>query len=1056
MLIDWAGAQIVRDAEVMVEKGLVLEADFDDSCIKGSVLWNNRPLKTGLRILQDGTVENLCPCYANKERGIICPHAIAVAETMVRRNTDPDRNNRVLAEMRRARRLAAIDDSLYIKRVPSGAAGSMPARLELKLDGNWIDGFMKNAVPVNCELYYRGKGLGLDDVPRNLAVSLNKKDEALLYVLEDISEGPARSRLTLNRTDFINILELLQGKGAMLPDSGRLSINSTPLATHFRMAMNEGNGEICVWAHTETPFCGDKESPVYLIAGKKGWIYSSAHVWPLDNLLPAPYHGIYAAPITIPRESVYRFLKRELPLLRNYARIESDLSVDLFTFEPAKPGFELAVQGSPASVSAQLKAVYGGISVFAAKPDASGDFGIPDPEDVMAYRIRNTAAEKEALAIASQAGFNGCFGDRLESIVGHREVLNFLAGSIPRLRRRGWKIAMEGRVSQLMEDAHFATPVVHINSAPDSNWFDVAFDFEDQTGSSISQQEIQQALLKGDSYINKGRSTVFIDDEAVSSLREIFTDCASRDSDQSGHFSLPSTQAAFVKASLDALDGIDIEDTKEWRMRAARHNRKLKIEPVTLDPTLSRILRPYQKEGVNWLHFLQKSGFSGILADEMGLGKTPQTLAWLQLITAHPDNGNKPALIVCPSSIVDNWAEEAEKFTPQINVCAMTGPDRSSQLRNIKTFNLALTSYALLRRDIEEYLKYHFSVVVLDEAQHIKNRSTQNAKSAKMLKADHRLVLTGTPVENSVSDLWSIMDFLMPGYLGNHDKFHLSYELPIARGGPDAAMAQLKLKRKLRPFMLRRLKKDVARDLPPKIQRVSMCHLTRDQQQVYKTLLAQYKKKITDMVSLRGFNKSRMEILTLLMRLRQTCCHLDLLKLPGLEPREPSAKTELFLELLNEAVDSGHRALVFSQFVSMLQILRTMLEAEGHEYCYLDGSTKDRMKVVHKFNTQRNIPVFLISLKAGGTGLNLTGADMVIHFDPWWNPAVEAQATDRAYRIGQKRTVYSIKLITRGTVEEKVLELQKKKKAVIDATVESDDHIRNSLSWEDIQELIDT
>ncbi len=1054
MLIDWAGPQVVKDAQVIVEKGLVIEADYEDSCIKGSILWNNHPLKTGLRLLENNTVENLCPCYANKQRGIICSHAIAIAETMVRRNTDPDRNNRFLAEMRRARRLASIDDSQYIKRAPSGAPGSLPATLELRLDRNWIEGFENDAIELGCEIHCKGKALGLDDVPRDITLSMSKKDESLLYVLEDISEGPARSRLTLNRTDFINILELLKGKGAEMNGMGRLSVDSTPLTTHLRMDINEENGEINVSAHTEVPFDSNGESPVYLVSGKKGWIHAAGHVWPLKNLLPLPYHGIYAAPITIHRESVYRFLKRELPLLSNYARIESDVSVDLFTFEPAKPVFLLTVRGSPASVSAQLKAYYGGISLFAARPEASADFGIPDPDDLMSYKIRNMNVEKEALAMACSVGFRGCFGDHLEGIVGHREVLNFLAGSIPRLRRQGWKVEIEGKVNQFIEEAQFATPVVHIDSSPGNNWFDVAFDFEDQTGSSISQQEIQQALLKGDSFIKKGSSTVFIDEDAVTSLKDIFADCESRDGDHAGHFAMPGTYAPFVKSSLDALDGVDVEDTKEWRVRAGQYNRTLKIEPVELEQKLSATLRPYQKDGVYWLNFLQRSGFSGILADEMGLGKTPQTLAWLQYMMTERNTEDSPALIVCPSSIVDNWAEEAEKFTPRLRVCTMSGPDRSARWKQLETFNLVITSYALLRRDISEYLKYHFSAVILDEAQHIKNRSTRNAKAAKMLKADQRLVLTGTPVENSVSDLWSIMDFLMPGYLGNHDKFHAAYELPIARGGPDAAAAQIKLKRKLHPFLLRRLKKEVAKDLPPKIQRVSFCSLTRDQQQVYKTLLTQYKRKITDMVSSKGFNKSRMEILTLLMRLRQTCCHLELLNLPGIKPREPSAKTDLFMELLNEAVDSGHRVLVFSQFVSMLTILRNLLEEEGHEYCYLDGSTKDRMKVVHQFNTQRNIPAFLISLKAGGTGLNLTGADMVIHFDPWWNPAVENQATDRAYRIGQKRTVYSIKLITRGTVEEKVLDLQKKKKAVIDATIESDEKIQSSLSWEEIQELV--
>jgi SNF2 family DNA or RNA helicase len=347
-----------------------------------------------------------------------------------------------------------------------------------------------------------------------------------------------------------------------------------------------------------------------------------------------------------------------------------------------------------------------------------------------------------------------------------------------------------------------------------------------------------------------------------------------------------------------------------------------------------------------------------------------------------------------------------------------------------------------------------FSVMVLDEAQHIKNRSTQNAITAKEIRAFHKVVLTGTPIENGVSDLWSIMDFLMPKYLGSHDSFRQHYELPIGQGGPEAQAAQLRLRRKLQPFLMRRLKVEVARDLPPRIERLATCSLSADQKAVYKELVDSSRRRLTDLVAKQGFQRSRMEVLKTLLRLRQACCHLDLLKLQGLQVEAPSAKMELFFELLDEALDGGHRVLVFSQFVSMLTILRNQMDHRQISYCYLDGATKDRMAEVHRFNTDRSIPVFLISLKAGGTGLNLTGADMVIHFDPWWNPAVENQATDRAHRIGQKRTVYSIKLITKGTVEEKVLALQNQKKAVIDATLSTSENAFTSMTWENIQDLL--
>jgi SNF2 family DNA or RNA helicase len=345
---------------------------------------------------------------------------------------------------------------------------------------------------------------------------------------------------------------------------------------------------------------------------------------------------------------------------------------------------------------------------------------------------------------------------------------------------------------------------------------------------------------------------------------------------------------------------------------------------------------------------------------------------------------------------------------------------------------------------------------VLDEAQHIKNQSTQNAHAAKRLRAEHRFVLTGTPIENGVSDLWSIMDFLMPGYLGSHDSFRANIEQPIAQGGPEGELGQWKLRRKLRPFLLRRMKRDVAKELPPKIERIAASALSDDQKKVYAALLEDSRHKIAELVAAHGFQRAKFEILNTLLRLRQVCCHLDLLKLPGLDSKEPSAKMDLFFELLDEAMDAGHRVLVFSQFVSMLSILRAELDRRAIRYCYLDGSTQERLKIVQEFNRNQDIPIFLISLKAGGTGLNLTGADMVIHYDPWWNPAVENQATDRAYRIGQKRTVYSVKLIAQDSIEERVLALQRKKQKLYNATLEDDDSTADvhNLTWDDVQELL--
>ena len=395
---------------------------------------------------------------------------------------------------------------------------------------------------------------------------------------------------------------------------------------------------------------------------------------------------------------------------------------------------------------------------------------------------------------------------------------------------------------------------------------------------------------------------------------------------------------------------------------------------------------------------------------------------------------------------------EAKKFTPNLRVLALHGPDRHRLFDQIPESDIVVTSYALIRRDAEKYRAVEFDTVVLDEAQHIKNRQTQNAQAVKAVRAKYRLVLTGTPMENSVLDLWSIFDFLMPGYLGAAQDFRERYELPITRDkNSDAAS---RLSRRLRPFILRRLKRDVAADLPAKLEQVSFCEMTSDQRAVYQQVIEASRKEVLDAVGAQGIAKSRMVVLSALLRLRQVCCDLRLLKLDGVEPANASGKLELFGELLEEVIDGGHRVLVFSQFVSMLTLLKEKLTAEGIDYCYLDGSTTNRGAVVERFQKTATIPVFLISLKAGGVGLNLTGADTVIHFDPWWNPAVEDQATDRAHRIGQTRVVTSYKLITRDTIEEKILLLQQKKRDIIKATLGSEEELAEALSWEDIQELL--
>ena len=1054
ILLDWAGDSVFRDGMTLFQRGGVREVDFESPLVKGMLGLGDRTIRSSFRVTPDGFVDNLCPCRDSTVRGIVCMHVVALGLALCKRHADPDRELKRREELRRAQRIAGIDRSQYLQHVDSGAEGSAPARLRLELGADWQAGWMAGAVPLTSRVEANGRSWLLDEAPLNVRFAFTQKDDGILYLLEDVSEGPAAGRLKMSRADFSSLMALLSGKPLFLEGAGGpLTVNAAKMSSRLVMDLDPETGELVLKIHTELPFLNPGEEPFYLPDRRAGWVFGAGNFWPLERMLPEPFHAIYERPVFVPRPAVLRFMRAELPVIAKTVPVQTEITPDLFTVDPAEAKFKLVASGSPVSLSAVLYAEYGSLALVAARADPNGSFAIPDPSDLMRYLVRNDSQEADALMRLAPFGFVGAAGDQLSHIVDQREVLNFLGSGLPALRRMGWKVELKGKVEGLEEASEHAVPVVRVNEGA-AGWFDVDFAFEDGQGQGLSASDIQRALLKNEHFIERNGKTILLDAGAINSMSEVFSDCSVGEGGRPGSFRMPDIYSAYVKSSLDALDGVDVEAAPLWLRRASQQNRSLKTEQIEPPAHLAPILRPYQKDGFNWLRFLEQNGFAGILADEMGLGKTLQTLAWLSSERVRTEARNRPALVVCPTSLVENWIEEARKFVPECRALNVTGSGRHEKWDKLAGHDLVVTSYALLRRDIDQYTRHEFSAIILDEAQHIKNRSTQNAIAAKKLRALHRLVLTGTPIENSVSDLWSIMDFLMPGYMGRHEAFRQNYELPIARGGPDGEFSQMKLRRKLQPFLLRRMKKDVAADLPPKIQKVASCMLTADQYAVYRELVESSRRRLTDMVASVGFQKSRMEVFKTLMRLRQTCCHLDLLKLEGLASKAPSGKLDMFMELIDEAMDGGHRILVFSQFVSMLSILRREMEQQGIRYCYLDGATKDRLAVVQSFNVDRDIPVFLISLKAGGTGLNLTGADMVVHFDPWWNPAVEDQASDRAHRIGQKRTVYCVKLITKGTVEEKVLAMQEKKRLVIDAALASDEQVMGKMTWEDVQELL--
>ena len=496
-------------------------------------------------------------------------------------------------------------------------------------------------------------------------------------------------------------------------------------------------------------------------------------------------------------------------------------------------------------------------------------------------------------------------------------------------------------------------------------------------------------------------------------------------------------------ARLDAPRLAELAEMARWQFKgmdsvrtlADRLLRTQGVTPVATPPGFALELRPYQQEGLAWLQYLREQDLSGILADDMGLGKTAQTLAHL-LTEKEAGRLDKPALVVLPTSLIFNWKHEAARFAPGLSVLSLHGKERHALFERVAEHDVVLTTYPLLWRDHEALEKQDYHLLILDEAQTVKNAGSQAAQVVRRLRARHRLCLTGTPLENHLGELWAQFDFLLPGFLGDAKSFTRTWRTPIEKQG-DTLRRELLAKR-LRPFILRRRKEEVAQELPPKTLILRTVELDGGQRDLYETVRSAMDARVREAIADLGFNRSQIVILDALLKLRQVCCDPRLLKLEAARQVKERAKLDLLMDMLPEMVEEGRRILLFSQFTSMLDLIRKELDHLGLGYVSLTGETSDRETPIRCFQ-DGEAPIFLISLKAGGVGLNLTAADTVIHYDPWWNPAVENQATDRAHRLGQTKPVFVYKLIVAGSIEEKILALQEKK-AELAAGILSEDH----------------
>ncbi len=642
--------------------------------------------------------------------------------------------------------------------------------------------------------------------------------------------------------------------------------------------------------------------------------------------------------------------------------------------------------------------------------------------------VRNASAEAAALTRLLAAGFSDEKGKA--ALKGEDTVLKFYAAQLPSWRK-DWTVEIGERFEHVTRDFVRVRPVGRIED-DGSGWLDFHVHYAAGAEAIFSHSDLKRMLDGSGGAIRlKSGKIAVADHDLATDVDEVLRDCDPRQ--ERGRYRVNPRQRGYLEASL-----------ARWTGQAERDV----FHAIHLGGLTAR-LRPYQVDGALWLAKRAAAGLGGLLADEMGLGKTVQALAMIEALRLSGDL--RPALVVCPSSLVWNWQREAERFLPDLAVLPLAGADRAANFVRIPEHGLVVTSYALLRRDVDAYRSYDFCTIILDEAQHIKNPDSQNAKAAIQLRGGSRFILTGTPVENALSDLWSLFEFLLPGYLGNRKDFRERYEAPLlGTGSPDL---RERLARRLAPYVLRRLKSEILTDLPPKLEQILEIELTPRQKAAYTEIQSAARDQVDALREKSGDGAARMRVLTALLRLRQASCDLRLVHPDLVDATDVSAKLDALRELLAEAMDGGHRVLVFSQFTSMLDKIGTALEEDTINFCRLDGSTRDRQAVVERFQSDSSIPVFLISLKAGGVGLNLTAADTVIHFDPWWNPAVEAQATDRAHRIGQTQVVTSIKLIAKDTVEQRVLALQEKKRALFENAIDAD-QLAATLDLDDIRELI--
>jgi superfamily II DNA or RNA helicase len=895
------------------------------------------------------------------------------------------------------------------------------------------------------------------------------------------NQGPRRVGIDVRGEDASDLLPLLKGRRVIVePQMMELRFGDEPLRPRFDLELSPDGSQIVV--RTSFQRQGDPRrfttTSGAWFEGSPGWYVDAQEGWarPVDRRVsPAAVRRLLRLPvITEPVERLAELVMHGLPKVALEVGAELPELSQVADVVDLEPTFRVAAGGSLVEAQVSLRAAYEDVEIdvradgmtlpvivkaaanvvpaSGAVAAAGGQASPRGRSDGSASRrakcIRcDIAAQQEAAAKLRDLGLVPD-EDGNKFIARGDDAIRFWTEGIATLPDQ-WDIF----VPDDLVDVHVRSEALSANARVGSgvDWLSLRLSFESE-GVAVTQEELRRSLAEGGKYVRLADGTFArIDPQKVREVLQRQAEILATGGGNGGH--LPLSQAGRIEDLLAQVGRSSVAgDTKDLFKKLRDID---EIKGTKKPRNLKAQLRPYQEQGFQWLWFLHEIGSGGVLADDMGLGKTVQTLALLLAVKAEDakvEGKRKPfkALIVAPTSVVTNWLREMDRFAPSLRHALWHGAERRERQDELEDADVVVTSYALLRRDEEMLKEIDWRYVIVDEAQQIKNPLSATARAAKRLRADRRLALSGTPIENRLSEIWSIFDFVCPGLLGPLDKFEERYSRPIDAGDKTAAA---RLRATIHPFILRRTKSEVARDLPEKIETDQFCELTGEQTSLYAAVLKEVRAQVMGEVERQGLARSQIQILAGLTRLRQAACDPRLLGLPREFGDEDSGKLVALRDLVETSIEGGHRVLVFSQFVSMLTIIKRAMDDDGVAYEYLDGSTKDRQACVENFQREDGPPVFLISLKAGGSGLNLTAADTVIHFDPWWNPAVEDQATDRAHRIGQTRVVTTYRLIAKGTIEEKILELAEKKRELVGAVLSEDVGGSKKLTKNDLEDL---